>query len=113
VSVQAGPCSPVEIALHAKVLRTMATVFADACSYPCNAAVYGRPLGFALGSDTPIAPRVAACTAELAGLRYCTPAVAAAVLVEPPYIRDAIRASGDVYTDAAPPVTHGAAGWEG
>ena len=42
---------------YAKVLRTMELVFDHVQPYPCNAAVYGRPLGFALASRAPIHPR--------------------------------------------------------
>jgi spermidine synthase len=115
LAVQAGPWSPVEIALHARVLRTMASVFPYVHSYPCNAPVYGRALGFAVASDEPIAPRVASGSAASAGepqhLRYCTRAVAAGLLAEAPFVRHAIQADDRIYTRDAPPVTHGSAGW--
>ena len=119
VAVQAGPLSPVEIALHAKVMRTMATAFPYVVSYPCNAAVYGRPLGFAMASRSPIVERLDPLrTAALAqqhrvdGLRYITPEVAQGIVQTPPFVTEAIAASLSIYTDDAPPQTAHAAGWE-
>lgn len=111
LAVQAGPWSPVELSLHARVVRTMASVFAHTHSYPCNAPVYGRSLGFAVASDEPIRDRIPRAAAP-AGLRYCTPDVAHGLLADVPFVTGAITADATVYTDAAPPRTHGSAGWE-
>ncbi len=119
VAVQAGPLSPVEIALHAKVLRTLQAVFPYVVSYPCNAAVYGRPLGFAMASRTPIVERLIPTRTQpimdasgIAGLRYITAHVAHGLVPTPPFVLDAIAAATTIYTDAVPPQTAHAAGWE-
>lgn len=118
VAVQAGPASPVEIALHAKVIRTLREVFADVVPYAVDAPCYGRDLGFVLASNTPIAARVtessiASLDTQLTGKhRWLTPALLVGKLSVPPYLVDAIAARSDVYRDDAPPSTAGAAGWE-
>ena len=119
VAVQAGPWSPVEISLHAKVLRTLATAFPYVVSYPCNAAVYGRPLGFAMASRTPIVERLQPKRTAglipkplLRGLRYITPEVAHGIVQMPPFVTTAIESSDTIYTDQTPPQTAHAAGWE-
>jgi spermidine synthase len=118
-ALQAGPLSPPEISLHAKVLRTMELVFSHVQPYPCNAAVYGRPLGFAVASRTPIHERLdPAITAPLlerhvrGPLRYIDAQVARGLMATPPFVREAIGAADAVYTDATPPRTAHAAGWE-
>ncbi len=119
VAVQAGPVAPAEIALHAKVVSTMATVFPHVISYPCNAGVYGRPLGFVVASASPILPRLdPSRTAPLLDelvtgpLRLIDADVAHGLLQMPPYVRQAIVDCDRIYTDAAPPATAGSAGWE-
>ncbi len=119
VAVQAGPLSPVEIALHAKVLRTMAAAFPYVVSYPCNAAVYGRPLGFAMASRTPIVERLdpqrttsIMHEAALTGLRYINPGIARGLVEMPRFVADAMNERDTIYTDTAPPQTAHAAGWE-
>lgn len=122
VAVQAGPQSPPEIALHAKVIRTMATVFPYVIAYPCNAPVYGRPLGFVVASRTPILDRLLPSRTEPlvaqhmvdggARLRYLDAALTHGLLQTPVFVREAVAASDAIYTDAAPPRTAHAAGWE-
>lgn len=116
LAVQAGPWSPIELDLHARVVRTLRAVFADAWSYPCIAPVYGRALGFVVASDTPIRDRVAASRppAEvLRALRAVPPDVAAGLLAPVPFVEHAIASDTRIYTDDTPPKTHGAAGWQG
>lgn len=119
LAVQAGPRSPVELALHAKVIRSMRRAFPHVESYPCDAAVYGRPLGFAIASRTPIVARLAPgrtaplLDAHVRGpLRHVDAPVAHALMATPRWVRDAIAASDTTYTDTAPPQTAHAAGWE-
>lgn len=117
VAVQAGPWSPVELALHARVLRTLRSVFAFAHSYPCIAPVYGRALGFVVASDTAIVERITAAIETAPGvvvdsLAACPPAVAAGLLAAVPFVERAVAADDRLYTDARPPQTHGSAGWE-
>lgn len=118
VAVQAGPASPVEIALHAKVVRTMERVFPSVVPYAVDAPCYGRDLGFVIASGEDLEPRLAteaisALDPRLLGEhRWLTPGLLHGKLSVPPYVRQAIASRDDVYVDAAPPVTAGAAGWE-
>ena len=119
LALQAGPMGPAEIDLHGKVVRSIQAVFPEVVSYPCMAAVYGRPLAFAVASRTPITPRLdPARTAPLLDahvrgpLRYLDAEVARGLMATPRYVIDAIAAGDDVYRDAAPPMTAGAAGWQ-
>ena len=118
VAVQAGPSSPVEVDLHAKVIRTMREAFTHVIPYAVDAPCYGRDLGFVIASEEDLVARlsvthVAACDAHLAGAhRWLTPELIVGKLSVPPYVRDAINARSDVYRDTAPPATTGAAGWE-
>ncbi len=114
LAVQAGPWSPVELDLHARVIRTLRSAFAEAWSYPCVAPVYGRALGFAVASDAPLRERIEANNAPpevVQGLRAVPPAVASGLLAPAPFIETAIAAESRIYTNAEPPATHGAAGW--
>jgi spermidine synthase len=119
LTLQAGPLSPVEIALHAKVLRSMACATPEVESYVCNAPIYGRPLGFALSSRTPIVPRLdPSRTAPIireqirGPLRYIDAQIARGIVNTPRFVREAIESSDAIYTDAVPPRTAHAAGWE-
>ncbi len=118
VAVQAGPSSPVEIALHAKVIRTLQSVFPDVIPYSVDAPCYGRDLGFVIASRADQRSRlsaedIAAMDAELIGRhRWLTPDLLVGKLSVPPFLREAIAQRADVYSEAAPPSTAGAAGWE-
>jgi hypothetical protein len=92
----------------------MRSVFAEALSYPCIAAVYGRALGFSIASDAPIRGRVAACVPPDvvgAALAAMSPEVAVGLLAPAPFIEAAVAADDRIYTDDLPPATQGAAGW--
>jgi spermidine synthase/S-adenosylmethionine decarboxylase proenzyme len=118
VAVQAGPASPIEVALHAKVIRTMSSVFPSVIPYAVDAPCYGRDLGFVIASEQDLISRLAVAT--IAGLsgqisgdhRWITPELLRGKLSVPPYLEQAIAARADVYRDDAPPATAGAAGWE-
>ena len=55
--IQAGPTSPAEISLHARLVKTMETVFENVHSYSSFVPTYGAPWGFALGSSKEIPQR--------------------------------------------------------
>ena len=55
--VQAGPTSPGEISLHARLVKTLGTVFENVHSYASYIPTYGAPWGFALASARPIPTR--------------------------------------------------------
>lgn len=119
LAVQGGPSSPVEIALHAKVIRTLESVFPSVIPYAVDAPSYGRDLGFVLASHQDLRNRITVenikkSDSQLTGAhRWLTPELLVGKLSIPPYLTDAISARSDVYSDIAPPVTTGAAGWEG
>ena len=118
LSVQAGPASPIEMALHAKVIRTIAAVFPFAIPYAVDAPCYGRDLGFVIASRQDLLGRlnVASITGlagEIAGEhRWITAELLRGKLSVPPYLAAEIAARTDVYRDHSPPATIGAAGWE-
>ncbi len=118
LAVQAGPASPIEVALHAKVIRTMRAVFPSVIPYAVDAPCYGRDLGFVIASKEDLITRldvatVEGLTAQLSGAhRWLTPELLRGKLSVPPYLAKAIEARDDIYRDAAPPATAGAAGWE-
>jgi len=118
LAVQAGPVSPIEVSLHAKVIRTIATVFPSVIPYAVDAPCYGRDLGFVIASAEDLASRlevssIAALAGEISGEhRWLTPDLLRGKLSVPPYLAAAITARTDVYRDEAPPATTGAAGWE-
>ena len=118
VAVQAGPASPIEVALHAKVIRTMGSVFPSVIPYAVDAPCYGRDLGFVIASRADLISRlevssIAALTGQISGEhRWLTPDLLRGKLSVPPYLAAEIDARTDVYRDEAPPATAGAAGWE-
>jgi spermidine synthase len=118
LAVQAGPSSPVEIGLHAKVIRTLKAVFPYVIPYAVDAPCYGRDLGFVIASGEDLHSRITvetvrALTLSLEGAhRWLTPELLVGKLSVPPYLQDAIDDRSDVYEDAEPPATVGAAGWE-
>ena len=118
LAVQAGPASPVEITLHAKVIRTIREVFPSVIPYAVDAPCYGRDLGFIVASTDDLGSRltverIASLADQVTGEhRWITPELLVGKLSIPPYLVSAIDARSDVYADAAPPSTAGAAGWE-
>lgn len=118
LAVQAGPASPIEMALHAKVIRTLGAVFPFVIPYAVDAPCYGRDLGFVIASKQDLLGRldVASITGlagEISGEhRWITAELLRGKLSVPPYLAAEIAARTDVYRDEAPPATAGAAGWE-
>ena len=117
--VQAGPVSPIEIGLHAKVIRTMQSAFPFVAPYSIDAPCYSRPLGFVLASRTRLMDRLAAhrtaplLTALAGRTDWLTARTLEGRLDPPPYLLRAVRERADIYTDASPPATGHSAGWEG
>lgn len=118
LAVQAGPASPIEVALHAKVIRTLGAVFPSVIPYAVDAPCYGRDLGFVIASKQDLISRlgvetIESHTGEISGEhRWLTAELLRGKLSVPPYLAAAIEARTDVYRDSAPPATMGAAGWE-
>lgn len=118
LAVQAGPASPIEVTLHAKVIRTLQAVFPSVIPYAVDAPCYGRDLGFVIASKQDLISRLDVATIEaqaghLSGdHRWLTSELLRGKLSVPPYLAQAIADRTDVYRDDAPPATAGAAGWE-
>lgn len=114
-ALQAGPVSPPEMAMHARLVSTMRAVFPHVRSYVSHVPSYASPWGFALGSADPIDTRpdpgaIDACLAEhtTGGLRMFDGTTALGLFQLPLHLRRAIAAETSVYTLAAPPKFFGA-----
>jgi spermidine synthase len=109
--VQAGPVSPFEIKLHARLVNTLRAVFSHVHPYVSNVPTYGSPWGFALCSvDVPVerTPDPDRVDRELAerttgGLRLIDGATLLGMMQTPTYIRRAVEAESMVYTLSNPP----------
>lgn len=108
--LQAGPVSPGEMKLHARIVNTMQAVFPHVQSYSSYTPTYGRPWGFALGSTEAIATRpqpevVDQLLAEktTGGLRMLDGTSLLGMLQIPKHLREAIATETEVYTLAEPP----------
>ncbi len=115
--LQGGPASPAEGCLHAKVLRTLRTVFGSVESYLCPAPIYGRPLGLAMASNEPIRPRLTSVsTTSLVSTvskewRFLTTETLVGLLGIPPYIESEIAADSTIFRDEAPPMNDLGGAW--
>ncbi len=108
--VQAGPVSPAELALHARLATTIAAVFEHARSYTAHVPTYASPWGFTLASRRPIdaRPEPEAIDRLLAerttgGLRMLDGAAYLGMLQLPAHLRRAIDEETRVYTLSEPP----------
>jgi len=108
--VQAGPVSPIEVKLHARLYNTVATVFEHVHSYASYVPTYGAPWGFLLASDNPIEtlPDPARIDAQLAeattgGFRMLDGRTLLGSLQTILHVRQAIASETRVYTLDDPP----------
>ncbi len=108
--VQAGPTSPVEMAMHVRLVNTLGAVFGNVASYSSYVPTYAAPWGYALASDNPIdhRPDPARIDALLADqttsqFRMFDGITLLGMLQTPKHIREAIQAETEVYTLVAPP----------
>jgi spermidine synthase len=108
--VQAGPVSPGELTLHARLVRTLNTVFPNVQSYSSYTSTYGRPWGFALASaekiDTQPNPETTdklLASKTSGGLRMLDGVTLVGMLNLPLHLRKAIASETQVYTLAEPP----------
>ena len=108
--VQAGPVSPVELTLHARLVRTLGAVFPNVHSYSSYTPSYGSPWGFAIASAEAIATQPDPATIDqllgektIGGLRLLDGMSLLGILQTPAYIRRAIAAETQVYTLKEPP----------
>lgn len=108
--VQAGQVTPANLTLHARLLKTVGTVFPHAISYASHTPSYGSPWGFGLAAAEPIVTQPDPEAVDLLIAKQTTGSLRAidgqtllGLLQTPKYIRDAIAAETQVYTQAAPP----------
>lgn len=115
--VQAGPTSPIDLEMHARLVHTLGTVFPHVVSYSSYVPTYGSPWGFALCSGEPIETRrdPREVDGELAEkttgeLRFLDGETLLGMMQTPKHIRKAIAEETMVYTLADPPKFFGGGG---
>lgn len=108
--VQAGPVAPAELTLHARLVKTLETVFSHVHSYNSYVPTYGAPWGFALGSANPfptqpVPAEVDRLLAEqtTGELRLIDGMTLLGMMQTQTYIRRAIAAEEQIYTLKEPP----------
>ncbi|MBD2043949.1 polyamine aminopropyltransferase [Microcoleus sp. FACHB-672] len=108
--VQAGPVSPSEMKLHARIVRTLNSVFPNVKSYTSYIPTYGSPWGFAVASASPINTRPEPekideilAKQTTGGLRMFDGTTLLGILQVPGHLRRAIESETQVYTMAEPP----------
>ncbi|MEC4892616.1 MAG: fused MFS/spermidine synthase [Oscillatoria sp. PMC 1051.18] len=108
--VQAGPVSPGEIKLHARLINTLKTVFANVVSYASHVPTYASPWGFGLASqetiDTLPDPQAIDRLLEEktnGGFKLMDGTTLLGMLQTPRHIRRAIAEHTQVYTLKEPP----------
>ena len=108
--LQAGPVAPVNMGLHARLARTVSTVFKNLCSFVTYAPTYASPWSMIMGTSRPIDrfpdPRetdrqLAANT--VGGFKMFDGITLLGMLQVPKHLRDAIANETRVYTLAEPP----------
>jgi spermidine synthase len=108
--VQAGPVSPALGAFHIRLAHTLKAVFPNVQPYSSYAASYGTPRGFAMASaqaiDTQPNPAVIDQLLQektRGGLRMIDGTALLGLLQLPLYLRRAIAAETQIYTQDNPP----------
>jgi spermidine synthase len=108
--VQAGPVSPAELPLHARLVNTLKSVFPNVHSYASHIPTYAAPWGFAIASGLEIVtqPDPAATDRLLqekttGGLRLMDGMTLLGMLQTPAHIRRAISEATQIYTLSEPP----------
>ncbi|MFW6358824.1 MAG: methyltransferase domain-containing protein [Chroococcales cyanobacterium] len=108
--IQAGPVSPVEIQIHARLVNTLKSVFPNVTSYSSYIASYGRPWGFALASAEAIDTRPTPETVDqlladktTGGFQWMDGTTLLGVLQTQAHVRKAIATHTDIFTLKEPP----------
>ncbi|HEY9833992.1 MAG TPA: fused MFS/spermidine synthase [Stenomitos sp.] len=108
--LQAGSVSPVELTLHARLVKTLSTVFPHVHSYSSHTPSYGAPWGFAIASAEAIATQPDPATIDqllsektTGGFRLIDGMSLLGLLQTPAHIRHAIAQETQVYTLKEPP----------
>lgn len=108
--LQAGPVSPAELTMHARLARTMKTVFEHVESFVTQVPTYASPWGFVLGTARPIDTRPDPDRIDRqlqektsGGLRMLDGITVLGMFQLPVHLRRAIREETQVYTLKEPP----------
>jgi spermidine synthase len=108
--VQAGPVSPALGAFHIRLTQTLNAVFPHVQPYSSYAASYGTPRGFAMASAQAIDTQPHPATIDQllqektrGGLRMIDGTALLGLLQLPLYLRQAIAAETEIYTQENPP----------
>ena len=109
-ALQAGPVAPAELGMHARLVRTMKTVFDHVESYSTQVPTFVSPWGFVLGTARPIdtRPNPERIDRELeekttGGLRMLDGTTLLGLFQLPKHLRRAIAEETRIYTLAQPP----------
>lgn len=109
-TIQAGPVSPAELKLHARLVNTVKSVFPNVKSYSSFTPTYGAPWGFAVGSTRDLAdcPEPEVTDQLLAekttgGFRMFDGIALVGLLHVPAHVRRAIATETAAFTLAEPP----------
>ncbi len=108
--LQAGPVSPAELGMHARLVCTMRSVFDNVESYTTHVPTFAAPWGFALGTSKVIdtQPDPARVDQELrgkttGGFRMLDGRTLLGLFQLPKHLREAIAAETRIYTLGQPP----------
>ncbi len=108
--VQAGPVSPSELKLHARIVNTLKSLFPNVQSYTSYISTYGSPWGFAIASEQAINTRPNPEEVDqilnektTGGLRMFDGTTLLGSLNTAGHLRQAIATETQVYTLAEPP----------
>ncbi len=111
--LQAGSVSPVDITLHARLIRTLAAVFEHVRPFSSAVPSFAQPWGFALASSLPLDPlpdpdAVDTIVAECINgpLEMLDGEAFIGLFMVPAHIRRAIDREHTVYTLEQPPTTY-------
>ena len=108
--VQAGPVSPAEMKMHARIVNTLKSVFPNVQSCTSFISTYGAPWGFAVASTQEINTRPEPEVTDkllaektTGGLRMLDGITLLGLMQVPGHLRKVIAAETEVYTMAEPP----------
>ncbi|OCR00124.1 spermidine synthase [Oscillatoriales cyanobacterium USR001] len=108
--VQAGPVSPAELKMHARIVNTLKAVFPNVQSLTSYISTYGAPWGFAIASNQAINTRTEPEITDrllaektTGGLRMFDGITMLGLMQLPAHLRRAIESETQVYTMAEPP----------
>lgn len=115
--VQSGPVAPPEVQKHARLVRTVKTVFSSVKSCTAYISTYGQPWSFTIGTEQPIEDRPdperidAILSEKTSGeFRMFDGTTMLGIFQLPLHIRRAIEQETEIYTLERPPRFFGQSG---